>query len=90
MDRREAAALDRHITGNYGEDQFPDDFEPHDICQQAGCVEEAEDGVLCVAHQQHDEEGCGVTHCDECGGGPLRNGYGHMRDCPSYDEGPRP
>jgi hypothetical protein len=29
MDRREAAALDRHITGNYGEDQFkgPDNDE---------------------------------------------------------------
>jgi hypothetical protein len=26
MDRRESEALDRHITGNYGEDQFG--FEP--------------------------------------------------------------
>lgn len=25
MDRREREALDRHITGNYGEDQFRDD-----------------------------------------------------------------
>jgi hypothetical protein len=25
MDRREAAALDRHITGNYGEDQMPEE-----------------------------------------------------------------
>lgn len=28
MDRRESEALDRHITGNYGEDQFQDDPEP--------------------------------------------------------------
>lgn len=25
LSRREAAALDRHITGNYGEDQFRDE-----------------------------------------------------------------
>lgn len=25
MDRREREALDRHITGNYGEDQFKDE-----------------------------------------------------------------
>ena len=28
MDRRESAALDRHITGNYGEDQFPKKRKP--------------------------------------------------------------
>ena len=27
MDRRESAALDRHITGNYGEDFFAEDAE---------------------------------------------------------------
>jgi hypothetical protein len=26
MNRRERDALDRHITGNYGEDQFTDEF----------------------------------------------------------------
>lgn len=26
MDRRASQDLDRHITGNYGEDQFPRDF----------------------------------------------------------------
>jgi len=32
MDRREANALDRHITGNYGEDQFPEERE---LCDDA-------------------------------------------------------
>jgi hypothetical protein len=47
-----AEALDRHITGNYGEDQFPDEWEESPECQVSGCHEEAEDGVLCRDHQE--------------------------------------
>jgi hypothetical protein len=72
MDRREAEALDRHITGNYGEDQFKQDADGLDEdkylvdsyddewfiakCQIANCDEDSEDGVLCPEHQQPLEE----------------------------------
>jgi hypothetical protein len=36
MDRRMAQDLDRHITGNYGEDQLRDDQVP---CEKYGCYE---------------------------------------------------
>lgn len=32
MDRREADALDRYITGNYGEDQFENEEEKRCSC----------------------------------------------------------
>lgn len=55
LDRHQREALDRHITGNYGEDQF----DMHDAdgidgfgnkCQVSTCQQAAEDGVLCTAH----------------------------------------
>lgn len=54
MDRRESEALDRHITGNYGEDQLTawEEFSNWDEpdCQVSNCDEPAEDGVLCERH----------------------------------------
>lgn len=35
MERRDREALDRHITGNYGEDQFRD--QPDEEVQPCGC-----------------------------------------------------
>jgi hypothetical protein len=43
--RREKEALDRHITGNYGEDQFKEDEE-----------ERYKNCANCVAYE--DEKGC--------------------------------
>ena len=53
MDRRESEALDRHITGNYGEDQFSDigDEWWEEECSVGNCHEVAVDGVLCTKHQ---------------------------------------
>lgn len=42
MNNREKEALDRHITGNYGEDQFPSDEELEMTEQQEKEVAEAE------------------------------------------------
>lgn len=53
---RESDALDRHITGNYGEDQFPDYDDRDAICQVSNCEEESVDGVLCAAHQPPPED----------------------------------
>lgn len=48
---RESEALDRHITGNYGEDFF-NEWEdlPEPDCQVSNCKSIAEDGVLCRGH----------------------------------------
>jgi hypothetical protein len=51
-------ALDRHITGNYGEDQF-DNYDDEcyiNKCQVNNCDEDSEDGVLCSKHQPPQEE----------------------------------
>jgi hypothetical protein len=50
MDRRERADLDRFITGNWGEDQFPEEnqcTEEHDRGQN--CIE----GMKCPKCSQH-------------------------------------
>lgn len=41
MDRHMAAALDRHITGNYGEDQYRD----YEVCD--GCEHDDDETGLC-------------------------------------------
>ena len=43
MDRRDADALDRHITGNYGEDQYPDEIDEE---RAASLLDEAVDGFV--------------------------------------------
>jgi hypothetical protein len=54
MDRHQREALDRHITGNYGEDQFKglgdDEEDVSDQCQVSHCEAESVDGVLCERH----------------------------------------
>lgn len=52
---RESDALDRHITGHYGEDQFAEYDDPtfvpeEEECQVSNCHEPADDGVLCTGH----------------------------------------
>lgn len=57
---KEGDALDRHITGNYGEDQFRYDYDDEwyiNKCQVSNCDEDSEDGVLCAKHQPPPEEG---------------------------------
>jgi hypothetical protein len=44
MDRRERADLDRHITGNWGEDQFPEEYD-----RGTGCI----DGMKCPNCGEH-------------------------------------
>jgi hypothetical protein len=59
MDRHMSEALDRHITGNYGEDQFREEYlgrwPAEDKCQVSDCTEPAEDGVLCTVHLAEQE-----------------------------------
>lgn len=47
LGRLDRDALDRHITGNYGEDQFKDGVE-WDICGEPLDADEADDGDYCV------------------------------------------
>ena len=53
------------------------------VCEGGGVVPTASgmSDQPCLCRYEHD---CS-DHCDECGGGPIRNGFGHTRDCPSYD-----
>ena len=61
MERRDAEALDRHITGNYGEDQERDWWDPSwdepATCQVSNCEEDAVDGVLCAKHSEEASDG---------------------------------
>ena len=34
MDKRMRESLDRHITGNYGEDQFQGEMEDEEYCEE--------------------------------------------------------
>lgn len=52
------AALDRYITGNYGEDQFIDQ------CDGVGCVR-VEECSECKGSGTDEEQGC---DCPTCGG----------------------
>lgn len=78
MDRRDSDALDRHITGNYGEDQLRDWWDAGDddyipTCQVANCGEDAEDGVLCAAHQpSENDDPINYDHDEENDDAPLR------------------
>lgn len=57
MNQRERAALDRHITGNYGEDQFREDPV---LCEKCG------EGALgtCPRCQRPSEDG--ERYCSRC------------------------
>lgn len=54
--------LDRHITGNYGEDQFPRGHEKCDECARQSCTEYPTD-----CEGPYDEcETCGGMGCADC------------------------
>ncbi len=59
----DGAALDRYITGNYGEDQFKG-FHPCPECDEAGEVVAGE--CLCAAVER-DEDEC-YEKCSNCDG----------------------
>lgn len=72
-------ALDRHITGNYGEDQFrdddPDEWEElsfcpacgqsSDYCQGHGEIGDPAGFAVLLAHDINDHSGCNVHGCEE-------------------------
>ena len=65
MDRRERDALDRYITGNYGEDQFrqqlANEQAPYDWDEIARCPECNADSTM-LAMRLND-----TTECQDCG-----------------------
>lgn len=67
------AALDRHITGNYGEDFFDNDSFPRcfvcgediDYCQGHGEIGDPAGFAILQAHDAGDHSRCDVHGCDE-------------------------
>ena len=47
MDRRMRESLDRYITGNYGEDQYPEE-KKSETCKGHELIETGENQVVCL------------------------------------------
>lgn len=90
MTSREKAALDRHITGNYGEDQFtgyavcPACGQPVDQCQGH---EEIGDPTGFLILWQHDEGDHGTCHEEaECRDDSMDEDPMMMPELPPHEE----
>src|SRR5687767_11840098 len=92
MEKRESAALDRWITGNYGEDQYPVEYEEYDPIHECGypasdhptIVRDGRDQVVCPTPPpgdpaDYDHFWDEEGRCRSCG----KFGYDHEED----DEG---
>ena len=69
MDQRQKEALDRHITGNYGEDQFvsccPACGDPIDYCQGHGEIGDPTGHAILEDHDRGDHQHCHLSGCEE-------------------------
>lgn len=81
MGQRERDALDRHITGNYGEDQFADYYEGPEMDPAEAAAYDAWEAEQLAIHEGRATQ---LTHCYLC----FADQTGTVDTSPKQDQGP--